>query len=983
MATSPKVFISYSHDSDEHRARVLALSEQLREDGIETRLDQYLNGAPIEGWPRWMRKQLNEADYAIIVCTETYYRRFWGEEEPGKGKGVDWEATLITQEIYDARNATLKFVPVIFAEDQQAFIPEPLRNKLYYTLNSTANYQALYDFLLGQAGVEARPLGELKRKPRAQAEPLTFADGANLQSQISNSQPAISISRLPNMLTNDLFGRDNEVQMLNDAWANPHPNQPKTNVIAFVAFGGSGKSALVHHWVHEVMARENWRGAARVYAWSFWSQGSDQPQTSADPFIDAALRWFGDADPTAGSPWDKGERLARHIKQTRTLLILDGLEPLQHPKHTMEGRLKEQSMQALLKELAAGQPGLCVVSTREHVADLQGFRAPAVIAHDLEQLSPEAGASILRQQQIKGSDAELQRASNEFGNHALALTILASFLHNAYDGDLRQRHEIGPLTESLEHGGHARRVMTSYETWLRDAGEDTLLAVLRVLGLFNRPADAASLAALRAEPPIAGLTDLLFRYQKHKRWFGLSSTVTAELLEEPQWKQIIAKLRRLKLLTDSSTHDEVEAHPLLREHFRDQLQRAHPAAWQAGNLRLYEHLTRTAKEFPNTLEEMQPLFAAVTHGCAASRQQQTLDHVYVRRINRGNEKFSMHKLGAIDANLAAVSSFFAKPWYKPSEALTEKDQGFVLHTAGFTLRALGRSREAVQPIEASLEISVKQADWRQAARSAYNLSELLLNLGDLSNAIRIAQQGVEFAGKSHDWDERCEEMVMLADVLHQAGRTTEAMSAFRSAENLQQIFQPEYCFLYGGWGYRYCDILLTQGRISAVLERGQKMFEWRSREDTLIDIAFDHLTVGRACLELAIWSYGKVPSAVEARLAQAADSLHLAVDKLREAGHQDDLPRGLLARAAWARMAGETDRAQRDLAEAFAIAERGEMRLHLTDCHLESARLALTLGDKDAARVHYDKARQLIAETGYHRRDGELAELAHELGESI
>lgn len=48
------VFISYSHDSDEHRDRVLALSERLRQDGIKTLLDQYENGSPSQGWPRWM-----------------------------------------------------------------------------------------------------------------------------------------------------------------------------------------------------------------------------------------------------------------------------------------------------------------------------------------------------------------------------------------------------------------------------------------------------------------------------------------------------------------------------------------------------------------------------------------------------------------------------------------------------------------------------------------------------------------------------------------------------------------------------------------------------------------------------------------------------------------------------------------------------------------------------------------------------------------
>jgi hypothetical protein len=58
------VFISYSHDSDEHRARVLGLSERLRSDGIETMLDQYVNGAPLEGWPRWMLNQLDAASFS-------------------------------------------------------------------------------------------------------------------------------------------------------------------------------------------------------------------------------------------------------------------------------------------------------------------------------------------------------------------------------------------------------------------------------------------------------------------------------------------------------------------------------------------------------------------------------------------------------------------------------------------------------------------------------------------------------------------------------------------------------------------------------------------------------------------------------------------------------------------------------------------------------------------------------------------------------
>jgi hypothetical protein len=53
----------------------------------------------------------------------------------------------------------------------------------------------------------------------------------------------------------------------------------------------------------------------------------------------------------------------------------------------------------------------------------------------------------------------------------------------------------------------------------------------------------------------------------------------------------------------------------------------------------------------------------------------------------------------------------------------------------------------------------------------------------------------------------------------------------------------------------------------------------------------------------------------------------------------------------------------------------GERRLYLADCHLKSARLALATGDRDSARKAWETAKAMIEEMGYHRRDGELAEL--------
>ena len=164
------VFISYSHDSDEHREQVLALSERLRADGIKTLLDRYVNGSPKQGWPRWMLDQLDAANFVLVVCTETYYRRFRGHEEPGKGKGVDWEGALITQGIYDSRSRTLKFVPVFLFDTDESWILEPLRASSRCALTSEDAYGRIHDLLLEQERVEPQRVGvwpcARNKKPR-------------------------------------------------------------------------------------------------------------------------------------------------------------------------------------------------------------------------------------------------------------------------------------------------------------------------------------------------------------------------------------------------------------------------------------------------------------------------------------------------------------------------------------------------------------------------------------------------------------------------------------------------------------------------------------------------------------------------------------------------------------------------------------------------------------------------------------------------
>jgi tetratricopeptide (TPR) repeat protein len=1007
------VFISYSHDSDEHRKQVLGLSERLRRDGIETLLDQYVNGTPEEGWPRWMMNQLDAADFVLVVCTETYYRRFRGHEVPGKGKGVDWEGALITSDLYAARSRSLKFLPVFLSSVAEEYIPEPLRSGTHYAVTSEEAYQRLYDFLLQQAGVEPGPVGRLKPKPRQRGTALTF-DGSTSASRLAD------ISRIMKYAPSELIGRETETKLLTDAWDQVVRGETKRpHILTFVALGGEGKTSVVAKWAVD-LAFQDWPGCEVVLAWSFYSQGTrEQLAASSDLFLKEALTFFGDAAMagSAAGAFDKGRRLAQLVGERRALLILDGLEPLQYaPTSPTPGELKDQGIGALVKGLAANSRGLCVVTTRYSIPDLRAYVGKTVAEKKLARLSTEAGVALLQSFGVKGSTRktipspdgralwnELEKLVEDVKGHALTLNLLGSYLRDAHGGDIRKRDLIRLSEADAEEQGHAFHVMDAYVESLANGGKTAddqakgrrALALLRLVGLFDRPATAGTLAALWEGEAIAGLTEPLI---------GIS---------EAQRNVALRRLEDAKLLTAMREHGSgmlvaLDAHPLLREYFGQRLRDAQPEAWRAAHRRLYEHLCAATEDKPDaTLEDLQPLYQAVAHGCHAGMQQEACDKVYFDRILRGEEHYTWHELGAFGSELGAQACFFEAPWSRVSTELTEADHAWLLGEAAFTLRALGRLTEALEPMRAALEMRVKQENWKNAAIGANNLGELELTLGEVAAAVGDAQQCVTYANRSGDAFWRMVTRTTHADALHQADRRDEAGALFREAERMQAERQSDYPLLYSIPGFVYWDLLLseaereagnTEGEVKkkkeialcrTVCERAAHALEISERNHWLLDIALDHLTLGRAALYAAILESrsrqreqaqtSPPPTSEESQrgLTRTAAELDHAVSGIRRAGSQDHLPRGLLTRAWLRSLTGARtgpESAQSDLDEAWEIAERGPMPLFLADIHLYRARLFFDEAKYPWQSPQHDlaEARRLIFKHGYLRRKEEL-----------
>lgn len=1016
----PKVFVSYSHDSSGHRERVLEFTNALRSHGINAEIDRY-HVRPPKGWPNWCEEQLRPENsrYVLMICTETYLKRIQDKVAADEGRGVYWEGTIIYEYLYDAKGNT-RFIPVLFSDVDDSSIPIPIRNHTRYRIGAfdlaDPGYQGLYRELTGQPSVIKSPVGDVIRLGKMLGDKAQPVEARPVRTDFPVIATEVDITRVLKYAPTELIGREDELKLLNEAWAKvQNTDKSRPRVLTIVALGGEGKTALVAKWAAE-LAAQDWPGCDSVFAWSFYSQGiRDQQTASSDLFVNKALEFFGDSQDKAfaaspASAFEKGHRLARIVGKRRCLLILDGLEPLQHsPNALMPGELKDQGIAALLKGLASASYGLCVVTTRFSLHDLKVFWQTTAPEVSLRRLSIAAGSQLLKSLGVTGGAREFEAMVRDVKGHALTLTLLGGYLSRAFHGDIRKRDRVKfeKANEKMD-GGHAFRAIAAYEQWfLFDGGDEGRreLAVLRLMGLFDRPVDAGCLNALLQAPIIPGLTEPLVNLAEDDWEFCLSGLEIAKLItvnREP------SAVPQSKIALPQS----LDAHPHLRAYFAKQLGEQNPDSWCAAHRRLYEHLCATTNEGDTpTLEGLQPLYQAVVHGCYAGLQQEVLNSVYRDRTLKGTDAlggFYSHRKGFFGADLGALGCFFSTPWDQVTQAITPPDQAWVLGLAGFSLRATGRLAEAERAARSALELRVSQKDWRNAAANCDVLRGINQTLGHLQQARVDAEKAVEYADQCEDGYIKVTCRADLGDTLHQAGLTDQALQTFREAEAIQGARPKKYPKLNSWRGAWYCDLLLADSEQAAwrtflkrklasistqasgsgcfheakdssvlvdscelTLTRARGTFELAEVLQDLSSMGLDMLTSARAHLYSAVLLSAN--SQLDTALREAADSVNL----LYRSGELSFIPRALLTRA-WLRflhgMPTGPNGAQSDLDEAWEIAENSAMQLHMADIHLYRARMFFqeTEYPWESPNTDLAAASKFIEQCGYWRRKDEL-----------
>ncbi|MBD8533390.1 MULTISPECIES: toll/interleukin-1 receptor domain-containing protein [unclassified Massilia] len=136
----PKVFISYSHDSQEHKKWVLDLATRLRNTGVDATLDQW-DLQPGDDLPHFMERNLASADRIVMVCTDRYVEK----ANSGSG-GVGYEKMIITSNLLQNIDKN-KVIPII-RQNGSHDVPTFLKSKLFIDFSKIDGFEFAFDELI-------------------------------------------------------------------------------------------------------------------------------------------------------------------------------------------------------------------------------------------------------------------------------------------------------------------------------------------------------------------------------------------------------------------------------------------------------------------------------------------------------------------------------------------------------------------------------------------------------------------------------------------------------------------------------------------------------------------------------------------------------------------------------------------------------------------------------------------------------------------
>ncbi|MDA0244038.1 MAG: hypothetical protein OT477_11525 [Chloroflexi bacterium] len=737
-------------------------------------------------------------------------------------------------------------------------------------------------------------------------------------------------------------GRQAELTLLQHWLTDPqHP------LLALIALGGTGKSALAWQWQRTLPEADSPPAIQYIVWWSFYETGSDVRQ-----FLGEVLTFLGDPPPPNSNPRQQLNQLRLQLQTSPTLLVLDGAERLLRAYHSLnapyqadeqgeEGEGEEALYardcidplaEALLVALAQQKGSKTVLTSRMLPRALQGRSGEllqGVRRHDLTGLSLADAEQLFREAGIRASRAEVQAVAEPVGYHPLSLRLLAGYAaHDPHTpNDLRTTARYDPTTDLL---GKRQHILTCAYDSLPPTAQDLLS---RLAAFRSRVSWETIEPAFSTPVPL-----------KRSWWKQLFAKRKKEIF--PLWDKtsVQADLKRLEergfLQCTRIPHNpaQYDLHPIVRRYAYDRLRNV--AETHAQLVGYFEAVPKADKV--QTLADLHPAIELYHHLTRAGRYDEALrlfhDHITTPLY---------FQLGAYQTEIELLRALFPDGESRPPRLQQEGDRAWTLNDLGNSYSAAGQPAAAVPLFEQVNAIYKKQGDKTNLAIGLGNLAQAAqMPIGtfraaatNLRRRIALGQEVEDRRNEAIGHREYGRLLTLCGDETASTAELETALAQLTTEKDIQ----------WQGivWAYR-AHAALLRGEAGAAQEAAREALRLTDEyARTSYPVERDYVRVH--------WLLGWAALA-KGELAAAHQHLDEALRRCRAINLVEQEPTILLATARLARAEARLGDAEELAEEARLMAERAGYKPNLADIHNLLAQLALDRGAHPAARTHAQRA---------------------------
>ncbi|MCK4732615.1 MAG: tetratricopeptide repeat protein, partial [Methanophagales archaeon] len=420
-----------------------------------------------------------------------------------------------------------------------------------------------------------------------------------------------------------------------------------------------------------------------------------------------------------------------------------------------------------------------------------------------------------------------------------------------------------------------------------------------------------------------------------------------------------------RLISYDKTKKTYTSHPLIKGYCESNFDEKDK---KLCHKRIYQYFGEYAPEQPETLEEMQPLFEQVYHGCAAGLYDEVFNDIYRGKIQRWDEYYLVLKLGAWGTDLDLVLNFFPLGDTSRMPLVSERSSQLELISEACTaLLCIGKPTPAESLIMRAIKMSIKDGDYKNASISYRTLAENQFRIGEVIKAQESAKYAVKMATAKHMPRQQVRSTSFLAYTLLLSGEIEKAGQLFKEANNIQREIEADANILYSIEGVFYADFLTILGRYDEAFKINTKNLEICTNQKKLI------AEVSR-CLR----SLGGLER-IKENHDKANEHLNNALDIARRIGIPDLEIEALIERGRVRLDTKDYDDAVVDSSAVLKLCERTGFKLYEPEAEIVLSEVYLALNDLEQAKIFAHSAYEKAISMHYRWPEGDAAHLLGEI----